>query len=111
MIPVAYIGHSPQIQGLFFIGLIVGTLVSKIFFSGKLSDWLVVRLAKRNGGGKTAEMRMWLAYPAALLTSGVSIDKAYHWMVGQVDFALSVITFCAVLLNLSAFIDPFYIAP
>lgn len=39
-------------------------------------------------------MRLWLAYPAALLTSvgliiwGISIDKAYHWMVGQVAFAL-----------------------
>ncbi|GKT56345.1 MFS transporter [Colletotrichum tofieldiae] len=69
MIPVAYIDHSPQIQGLSIIGLIVGTLVSKIFFSGKLSDWLIVRLAKRNGGVKTTEMRLWLANPAALLTS------------------------------------------
>ncbi|KXH32064.1 major facilitator superfamily transporter [Colletotrichum salicis] len=142
MIPVAYIDYSPQVQGLFFIGLIVGTLISEIFFSGQLSDWLVIKLAKSNGGVKTAEMRLWLAYPAALLTSigliiwGVSIDKAYHWMVGQVAFALfgagiqmgntaicsyivdayplqsmAVITFYAVLLNLSAFIDPFFIAP
>ncbi|EFQ28962.1 major facilitator superfamily transporter [Colletotrichum graminicola] len=142
MIPVAYIDYSPQSQGLLFIGLIVGTLVSEIFFSGKLSDWLVVKLAKGNGGVKTAEMRLWLAYPAAVLTAiglviwGVSIDKAYHWMVGQVAFALfgagiqmgntaicsyivdayplqsmAVITFYAVLLNLSAFIDPFFIAP
>ncbi|KAK2033243.1 major facilitator superfamily transporter [Colletotrichum zoysiae] len=142
MIPVAYIDYSPQIQGLFFIGLIAGTLVSEIFFSGKLSDRLVVKLAKGNGGVKTAEMRLWLAYPAALLTAvglviwGVSIDKAYHWMVGQVAFALfgagiqmgntaicsyivdayplqsmAVITFYAVLLNLSAFVDPFFIAP
>ncbi|KAK1716420.1 major facilitator superfamily transporter [Colletotrichum lupini] len=142
MIPVAYIDYSPQVQGLFFIGLIIGTLISEIFFSGQLSDWLVIKLAKRNGGVKTAEMRLWLAYPAALLTSigliiwGVSIDKAYHWMVGQVAFALfgagiqmgntaicsyivdayplqsmAVITFYAVLLNFSAFIDPFFIAP
>ncbi|TDZ27334.1 Abhydrolase domain-containing protein ACTT2-2 [Colletotrichum spinosum] len=142
MIPVAYAEYSPQTQGLFFIGLIVGTLVSEIFFSGKLSDWLVVRLARRNGGTKTAEMRLWLAYPAALLTAvglvvwGVSIDKGYHWMVGQVAFALfgagiqmgntaicsyivdayplqsmAVVTFYAVLLNLSAFVDPFFIAP
>ncbi|KAH0429119.1 hypothetical protein CcaCcLH18_08616 [Colletotrichum camelliae] len=142
MIPVAYVDYSPQTQGLFFIGLIVGTLISEIFFSGKLSDWLVVKLAKRNDGVKTAEMRLWLAYPAALLTAigliiwGVSIDKGYHWMVGQVAFALfgagiqmgntaicsyvvdayplqsmAVITFYAVLLNFSAFVDPFFIAP
>ncbi|KAL0942734.1 major facilitator superfamily transporter [Colletotrichum truncatum] len=154
MIPVAYADYSPQTQGtdggqpsdfgrsLFFIGLIVGTLISEIFFSGKLSDWLVVKLAKRNDGTKTAEMRLWLAYPAAILTAvglivwGVSIDKGYHWMVGQVAFALfgagiqmgntaicsyivdayplqsmAVITFYAVLLNFSAFVDPFFIAP
>ncbi|KAF6832983.1 major facilitator superfamily transporter [Colletotrichum musicola] len=142
MIPVAYAEYSPQTQGLFFIGLIVGTLVSEVFCSGKLSDWLVVKLAQRNGGVKTAEMRLWLAYPAAVLTAigliiwGVSIDMKYHWMVGQVAFALfgagiqmgntaicsyivdayplqsmAVVTFYAVLLNFSAFVDPFFIAP
>ena len=76
------------------MGLIVGTLFSEVFCSGRLSDWLVVKLAKRNGGFKTPEMRLWLAYPAALLTAvglviwGVSIDRGYHWMVGQVAFAL-----------------------
>jgi hypothetical protein len=39
-------------------------------------------------------MRLWLAYPAAILTAiglivwGISIDREYHWMVGQVAFAL-----------------------
>ena len=82
-------------------------------------------------------MRLWLAYPAITLSAigliiwGISIDKAYHWMVGQVAFflfaagiqmgntavcayivdayplqSMSVITFYSVLLNLSAFIDP-----
>ena len=86
-------------------------------------------------------MRLWLAYPAALLSAiglilwGVSIDQGYHWMVGQVAFfvfaagiqmgntavaayvvdcyplqSMSVITFYSVLINLSAFIDPFFIA-
>lgn len=71
-----------------------------------------------------------------LIIWGISIDKAYHWIVGQVAFALfaagiqmgntaiaayvidayplqsmSVIVFYAVLLNLSAFVNPFFIAP
>ncbi|KAF8254210.1 MFS general substrate transporter [Wilcoxina mikolae CBS 423.85] len=71
-----------------------------------------------------------------LILWGVSIDKGHHWMVGQVAFflfasgiqigntvisayivdcyplhAMSVITFYAVLLNASAFINPFLIAP
>ncbi|KAM0321781.1 hypothetical protein ACHAQA_009877 [Verticillium albo-atrum] len=141
LIPVAYETYSPQTQGLFFLGLIIGTLVSEIFCSGRLSDWLVVKLASRSGATKTPEMRIWLVYPAAIITAvgliiwGISIDRGYHWMVGQVAFALfgagiqmgntavcsyvidaypkqsmSVIVFYAVMLNLSAFVDPFFIA-
>lgn len=69
MIPVAYIQYSPQIQGLLFIGLILGTLFSEVFASGRLSDWLMLKLAKKNGGVKLAEMRLWLAYPAAALSA------------------------------------------
>ncbi|KAI9829163.1 MAG: hypothetical protein M1832_000186 [Thelocarpon impressellum] len=142
LIPVAYIQYSPQIQGLLFLGLILGTLFSEILFSGRLSDFIVAKLTKRNNGVRVAEMRLWLAYPAALLSAigliiwGISIDKAYHWIVGQIAFflfaagvqmgntvvssyivdcyplqSMSVITFYSVLLNLSAFINPFFISP
>lgn len=93
-IPSAYIQYSPQSQGLLFIGLILGTLTSEIFFSGTLSDIIVARLAKKNNGIRVAEMRLWLAYPAALLSAlgliiwGISVDKGYHWIVGQVAFFL-----------------------
>jgi hypothetical protein len=72
----------------------VGTLLSEVFCSGRLSDWLVVKLAARSGSGKTPEMRLWLVYPAAIVTSlglimwGISIDRDYHWIVGQVSFVL-----------------------
>ncbi|KAK2762556.1 hypothetical protein FQN53_007446 [Emmonsiellopsis sp. PD_33] len=142
MIPAAYVDYSPQIQGLLFLGLLVGTLVAEVFFSGRLSDWIVTRLAKRNNNIRVAEMRLWLMYPSMIVSAiglfiwGVSIDRAYHWMVGQVAFflfaggiqvgnmtitsyiidayplqSMSVITFYSVFLNLSAFIDPFFIAP
>lgn len=94
LIPVAYETFSPQSQGLLFLGLIIGTLFSEVFCSGTLSDWLVVRLAKRNGGVKEPEMRLWLAYPAAVLSAvglivwGVSVDRSWHWMTGQVAFVL-----------------------
>ncbi|EME77961.1 uncharacterized protein MYCFIDRAFT_50625 [Pseudocercospora fijiensis CIRAD86] len=141
MIPVAYASYSPQTQGLFFIGLIVGTLFSEAFCSGSLSDWLLVKLSKRPGASRNPEMRIWLVYPAAILSAvgliiwGISIDRNYHWIVGQVSFALlgagiqmgntavcayvvdayplqsmSVVVFYAVSLNLSAFVDPFFIA-
>ena len=137
MLPAAYPNYSPQIQGLLFLGLLIGTLFSEIFFSGRLSDIIVARLARKNNGVRMPEMRLWLAYPAALLSAigliiwGVSIDKNYHWIVGQIAFVLfaagiqmgntvitsyivdsyplqsmSVITFYSVFLNLSAFINP-----
>ncbi|KAI9795401.1 MAG: hypothetical protein M1833_007189 [Piccolia ochrophora] len=142
LIPVAYIQYTPQVQGLLFIGLILGTLFSEALCSGRLSDIIVLRLTKRNHGIREPEMRLWLAYPAALISSigliiwGVSVDKMYHWIVGQIAFflfaagvqmgntvicsyivdcyplqSMSVITFYAVLLNLSAFVNPFFIAP
>ncbi|SPN99075.1 related to MFS transporter [Cephalotrichum gorgonifer] len=142
MLGVAYIEYTPLIQGLLFIGLLLGTLFSEIFCSGRLSDSIVARLAKKNGGVRVAEMRLWLMYPAIVVTAvglivwGVSVDKGYHWMVGQVALflfaagiqmgntvtssyivdsyplqSMSVVTFYAVFLNLSAFINPFFIAP
>ncbi|KAI9876639.1 MAG: hypothetical protein M1830_006039 [Pleopsidium flavum] len=69
MIPAAYVQYPPQIQGLLFLGLLLGTLFSEIFCSGRLSDWLVLRLTKRNNNVRVAEMRLWLAYPAALLSA------------------------------------------
>lgn len=72
----------------------MGTLVSEALFSGSLSDWIVIKLAKRNNQQKTPEMRIWLTYPAIILTAvglivwGVSIDRGYHWMVGQVALAI-----------------------
>ena len=72
----------------------MGTIVSEILCSGRLSDWLIIQLVKRSDRPKTPEMRLWFAYPAAVLTAvgmivwGVSVDKGYHWMVGQVALAL-----------------------
>ena len=69
MLPAAYVQYSPQIQGLLFLGLLLGTLFSEIFCSGRLSDFIIIRLAKKNGGVRVPEMRLWLAYPAALLSA------------------------------------------
>ncbi|KAK1830468.1 major facilitator superfamily domain-containing protein [Podospora conica] len=144
LVPVAYAESYPEpnVQGLLYIGLIVGTLISEVFCSGTLSDRIVVRVAKSNNNQKAPEARLWLAYPAILLTAvglivwGISIDKGYHFMVGQVAFALfgagiqmgntavcsyvvdaypmqsmATMTFYAVMLNMSAFVDPFFIVP
>lgn len=142
MLPAAYLDYTPQIQGLLFIGLLLGTLFAELFLGGRLSDYVCAKLAKKNGGVRMPEMRLWLIYPAGVLSGiglilwGVSVDKGYHWIVGQIAFflfaagiqmgntvvcayivdcyplqSMSIVTFYAVLLNLSAFIDPVSCSP
>lgn len=94
MEPLAYETHSVQVQGLLFIGLLVGLVFAELFCSGRLSDWLVTRLAHKNDSQRMPEMRLWLGYPAAVVSSvglilwGISVDKNWHWMTGQVAFFL-----------------------
>lgn len=82
MLPAAYVSYSPQIQGLLFMGLLLGTLFSEVFCSGHLSDLIVLRLAKKNEGIRTPEMRLWLAYPAALLSASKSSALIFTRDVG-----------------------------
>lgn len=99
MEPAAYIDYKLQIQGLFFLGLIVGVVLAEIFCSGRLSDWVVRRLTLMNGGKRLPEMRLWLGYPAAVSSSiglivwGLSIDREWHWMTGQAAFFLCELRF------------------
>jgi len=94
MLPAAYASYAPQIQGLLFLGLLLGTLFSEVFCSGRLGDYIVMRLARQNDGVRVPEMRLWLGYPAATLSAigliiwGASVDKGYHWIVGQIAFFL-----------------------
>lgn len=140
MLSTAYEQYSTQVQGLLFIGLMLGTVLAEVFVSGRLSDSIVSRLAVRNNNIRTPEMRIYLGYPGAVLGSlgaiiwGLSIDREWHWITGQIAFVLfsagmqlgnsvvstyifdcypdavvEVITFYSVLLNLSAFAEPWFI--
>ena len=106
MEPAAYIDYKLQIQGLVFLGLIVGVVLAEIFFSGRLSDWVVRRLTLKDGGQRVPEMRLWLGYPAAvgssvgLIVWGLSIDREWHWMTGQVAFFL-----CKLILDLKVWLS------
>lgn len=46
-----------------FIGSAIG-----LVFSGPMNDWLILKLAKRNGGVFEPEMRLWMALPSIVLT-------------------------------------------
>lgn len=94
MIAAAYVDYSLQSQSLFYLGLIIGTVVAEVLFSGRLSDWIMLRFARSNHGERVPENRLWLGYPAAVLCSlglliwGLSIDREWHWITGQVAFFL-----------------------
>lgn len=70
MLPAAYEEYKVDIQGLLVIGLMLGTVVAEVGFSGRLSDWMVARLAAKNDGIRVPEMRLWLAHPGALFSAG-----------------------------------------
>jgi hypothetical protein len=94
MIPLAYPSYTPQIQGLLFLGLIIGTLIAEAFFSGSLSDRIVAAIARKRNISRTPEMRLWLLWPAAVFTSvglvlfGLSVQYNWHWAAGQVAMGL-----------------------
>lgn len=69
-LPTAYVECTPEMQGLRFLGLILGTLSCELLCSGALSDVIMVWLAKKNGNVRVPEMRLWLVFPAVILTSG-----------------------------------------
>ena len=70
LIPQAYPQYKSSIQGLLFLGLLLGSWSAELVCSGRLSDALMRHLAKKNGNKIEPTMRLWLAYPAALLSAG-----------------------------------------
>lgn len=73
-LPAAYPNYTPQIQGLLFLGLILGTMTSEALCSGTLGDTIMLKFAKANGGVRLAECRLWLIYPAVAISAGMSMD-------------------------------------
>jgi MFS family permease len=73
-----------------FIGVMIGAAIT-----GPASDWLIVRLARRNGGVYEPEMRLWLMLlstpflAAGYVIFGVGLDKGWGWPVVCVGLGLA----------------------
>ncbi|EXJ88082.1 hypothetical protein A1O1_05010 [Capronia coronata CBS 617.96] len=84
--------------GLFSIASLLGVAVGCLC-GGPISDWIALRLARRNGGILEAEHRLWIyvyptvIFPAALILWGVGAAHHVHWFglaVGSFLFSTGV---------------------
>ena len=86
--------------------MLIGT---RSLYSGRFGDWLVLKLARRNGGVMEPEHRLWLfslsilLVPGGLILWGVGAAHNIHWF-GLV-FAMGVI---AITNNLGAVVSISY---
>lgn len=85
------------------IGVVIGFLIS-----GRLSDWLTVKLARRNNGIMEAEHRLWpfavclVLVPTGLILWGVGASQEVHWfglIFAMGCLAFNITTGCTLSVN------------
>ncbi|KAI4718775.1 MFS general substrate transporter [Aureobasidium sp. EXF-10727] len=75
---------SESMVGLSYLSGCIGVVIGGLF-SGRLSDALTLRLARRNSGIMEAEQRLWpfvittVVVPGALILWGVGAAHSVHW--------------------------------
>ncbi|KIW17089.1 hypothetical protein PV08_04280 [Exophiala spinifera] len=105
---------SSSMVGLSYLSCCVGVIVGSLI-SGRLSDWLTIRLARRNGGFMEAEHRLWpfvicvVVIPSASILWGVGAAYSISW-VGLI-FAMGMLamtTTMGVSLSVNYLIDSYH---
>ncbi|KAI3560790.1 major facilitator superfamily domain-containing protein [Fusarium oxysporum f. sp. albedinis] len=75
---------KPSMVGLSYLSCCFGTGVGSLV-SGRMSDWLTIKLARRNNGVMEAEHRLWplmicvVLVPTSLILWGVGAQQGVHW--------------------------------
>ncbi|CRG91796.1 hypothetical protein PISL3812_08848 [Talaromyces islandicus] len=75
---------SSSIVGLGYLSCCIGVIIGA-FVSGRLSDWLTIKLARQNGGIMESEYRLWpfalcvITVPGSLILWGVGAQHGVHW--------------------------------
>lgn len=105
---------SPSMVGLSYISCCIGVLIGSVC-TGSLSDWLTVKLARRNNGIMEAEHRLWpfalclVMVPGSLILWGVGAAHGVHWF--GLIFAMGVLalaTTIGVHLSINYMIDSYH---
>jgi MFS family permease len=105
---------SSSMVGLSYVSCVIGVIIGALV-SGRLSDWLTIKLARRNNGIMEAEHRLWpfalclIMVPAFLILWGVGAARNIHWF-GLV-FAMGCVAFTSsvgVTLSVNYLIDSYH---
>jgi MFS family permease len=107
-------GFSASMVGLSYLSCCVGVIIGSLI-SGRVSDWLTIKLARRNKGIMEAEHRLWpfilclVFVPVFLILWGVGAAQGVHWF-GLV-FAMGGLAFTSamgVTLSVNYLIDSYH---
>ncbi|CAK7242265.1 MAG: hypothetical protein STHCBS139747_003751 [Sporothrix thermara] len=104
---------SAAMVGVSYVAPLIGVALGAAF-TGRFSDWLTIRLARRNGGVMEPEQRLWLFFvtaliiPVSLVLWGVGAAHEVHWFglvwaMGMLSFANT----CGVTLSVNYLIDSY----
>ncbi|KAG7108439.1 putative MFS-type transporter like protein [Verticillium longisporum] len=104
----------PSMVGRTYISCFVGVILGSIF-SGRLSDWLTIKLTRRNNGIMESEYRLWpfplcvVMVPGGLILWGVGAAHGVHWFglifaMGSLAFATTI----DVTLSVNYLIDSYH---
>lgn len=87
---------SAGLVGTTYVACLIGVFIAT-FFAGRMSDWLVLKLARRNGGVMEPEQRLWLMgattilVPFGLILWGVGAAHSINWF--GLCFAMALLAF------------------
>ncbi|VTO92513.1 unnamed protein product [Fusarium graminearum] len=107
-------GFKPSMVGLSYLSCCLGTIIAFVV-AGRMSDWLTVKLARRNNGIMEAEHRLWplaicvVGVPASLILWGVGAQHDVHWF-GLIFAmcALSTTSVMGLIISINYLIDSYY---
>ncbi|KAF4345039.1 transporter hol1 [Fusarium beomiforme] len=107
-------GFKPSMVGLSYLACCLGTIIAAIL-AGRLSDWLTIKLARRNNGIMEAEHRLWplaicvIGVPASLILWGVGAQHCVHWFGLIFSMCtLSVTSVMGLIISINYLIDSYY---
>ncbi|KAJ5814800.1 MFS transporter [Penicillium riverlandense] len=99
--------------GLSYLSSCLG-VVAAVFIVGPFSDWLNLKLARRNHGVLEAEYRLWpfticlFLVPGGLLLWGVGAAHHVHWFgLIVAEFIMAFCVVCGVTLSINYMIDSY----